>query len=99
MDITKFYGRRSSETVPVNDSGESESESQHTVKAVRENRLCALNASTRNMKINFCTLSFSIVMFGGRVCVMYKNVFFCKSLMFIQHGIFLANFSGKPRSN
>jgi len=47
MDITKFYGRRSFETVPVKDS--SESESQHTEKTVRENRLCAWNASTRNM--------------------------------------------------
>jgi len=44
MDITKFYGRRSPETVPVNDSSESESESQHTEKTVRENRLCTWNA-------------------------------------------------------
>jgi len=36
MDITKFYDRRSSETVLVNDSSESESESQHTVKTVRK---------------------------------------------------------------
>jgi len=25
--------------------------------------------------------------FGGSICVMNKNVFFCKSLMFIHHGI------------
>jgi len=61
MDITKFYGWRSSKTVPVNDSSESESESQHTVKTVRENQLCAWNASTRNMKINFYMPSFSVV--------------------------------------
>jgi len=59
MDITKFYGQRRSKTVPVNDL--SESESQHTVKTVRENRLHAWNALTRNMKINFCTHSFSVV--------------------------------------
>jgi len=61
MDITKFYGRRSSETIPINESSEFDSESQHTVKTVKENRLCAWNASTRNMKINFCTHSFSVV--------------------------------------
>jgi len=33
------------------------------------------------------------------VRVMYKNVFFYKSLMFIHHGLFLANFSGKPQTN
>jgi len=49
MDITKFYGRRSFETALVNDSSESESESQHTVKTVRETRLCTWNASTRSM--------------------------------------------------
>jgi len=32
MDINRFYGRRKSKTVPVNDSNESESELQHTVK-------------------------------------------------------------------
>jgi len=41
MDKIKFYVRRSSETVPVNTLIESESESQHTVKTVRENRQCA----------------------------------------------------------
>jgi len=65
IHITKFYnfyGRRRSKTVPVTDLCESESESQHTVKTVRKNRIRAWNASTRNMKINFCTHSFSVVL-------------------------------------
>jgi len=61
VDITKFYSRRKYKKVLVNDSSECESESQHTVKTVRKNWLCAWNASTTNMKINFCTHSFSIV--------------------------------------
>jgi len=43
MDITMFYVRRKSKMIPVNDSSESESESQHTVKTVMENRLGMLH--------------------------------------------------------